>query len=286
MIGALIGAGSSLLGGILGNRAEKKATARQNEYNKPINVRARAEEGGFNPLLWAGQGNIQTQASGGGALLGNSIANAGLAIADGLTSEKKLKIERERLEMDKTRLEKLIQNATIRPRVGGIYSGNRHTPKLSNRPSVGAGAAGNKPPIYMAKAPEALKSPTEAERLDLDKGGAVKDRSIYEMDVPVFGKIHTSRPMWGERVEGYAGDVVGAPFIVPQLLSDLFHNAKNEYFDANRQEWLPKGKFKLEPKGSKRATIRHPSGLSERRADKKETNEAFRFHEASLPNSL
>ncbi len=43
---ALISAGASLLGGILGRNSEKKAIAAQNEYNNPTNIRKRAEEAG------------------------------------------------------------------------------------------------------------------------------------------------------------------------------------------------------------------------------------------------
>lgn len=129
MIPALIGAGSSLLGGILGRNAAKKATARQNEYNKPINMRARAEEGGFNPLLWAGQGNLQTQVQQTGQM-GNALANAGLAIADGMSEKRRLDIEKSRLKMDRERLDHLIQQATIRPKTGGIYASVAQTPSI------------------------------------------------------------------------------------------------------------------------------------------------------------
>ena len=48
------------------NRAEKKLPlVRMSTTSQSMSVRG-PKEGGFNPLLWAGQGNIQTQASGGG----------------------------------------------------------------------------------------------------------------------------------------------------------------------------------------------------------------------------
>jgi len=126
-VSALIGAGASLLGGIFSRNSAKKATARQNEYNKPINIRARAEEGGFNPLLWAGQGNVQMQPTASGQF-GNAIATAGLYAADSMKDKQALDIEKSRLKMDREKLDNLLQKNTIRPKSGGIYSGMSKTP--------------------------------------------------------------------------------------------------------------------------------------------------------------
>jgi hypothetical protein len=136
---ALIGGASSLLGGLFGKSSAKKATARQNEYNKPINIRKRAEEAGFNPLLWAGTGSIQNQPTASG-MMGNAIANAGLYAADSMKDKEALDIEKSRLAMDRERLDELLEKNTIRPKKGGIYSGNQKTPSAggvgSPAPSV------------------------------------------------------------------------------------------------------------------------------------------------------
>lgn len=131
---ALIGAGASLLGGIFGRKSAKKDAARAQEYDKPINVRARAEEGGFNPLLWAGVGNTSAPVSSNN-FLGNGIANAGMLLADGMDKKRALKLEETRLKEDRARLDKLLEKQTIRPKVGGIYSGTQPTP--TNGPRVG-----------------------------------------------------------------------------------------------------------------------------------------------------
>ena len=54
--------------------------------------------------------------------MGSAIANAGLALADGMGKEEMLEIERSRLAMDREKLDALLNNATIRPKVGGIYA--------------------------------------------------------------------------------------------------------------------------------------------------------------------
>lgn len=145
---AVIAAGASLLGGILGRNSEKKAIAAQNEYNKPVNIRARAEEAGFNPLLFVGAGVGQQTATGGSNIMGSAIANAGLALADGMDKEKMLEIERARLAMDREKLDALLNNATIRPKVGGIYAQRVQAPSgadLGGR-NYRAPAAGLAPP--------------------------------------------------------------------------------------------------------------------------------------------
>ncbi len=131
--GALISGGASLLGGLFGRSSASKQQARQNEYNKPINIRKRAEEGGFNPLLWAGQGNIQMQ-PGPSGIMGSAIANAGLALADGMSEQRQLDLERTKLKQDQERLDALIEKQTIRPKVGGIYAGSQQTPSVARAP--------------------------------------------------------------------------------------------------------------------------------------------------------
>lgn len=134
----LVAAGASLLSGIFGRNSEKKAIKKQNEYNAPIQVRARAEAAGFNPLLFAGPGVGQQTTTGGSNYMGEAIANAGLVLADGVQKKKMMDIERSRLKMDQQKLDLLIQNATIRPKSGGVYAGNLSAPSSGG---VGAGVS-------------------------------------------------------------------------------------------------------------------------------------------------
>lgn len=118
---ALIGAGSSLLGGALSNQAERKGIAAQNAYNDPAQIRARAEAAGFNPLLFVGPGvgNQTTAASGG--YMGAAIADAGMQIADQMAKNRELG-RLEKLAAENKKLAEKVQNLTIRPKVGGVYA--------------------------------------------------------------------------------------------------------------------------------------------------------------------
>jgi hypothetical protein len=126
----LISAGASLLGGLLGRRSERKAIKAQNAYNDPRAVRARAEAAGFNPLLFIGPGVGQQTTTGGTNFMGAGIASAGLAIADGIDRKKMLDIERQKVAQDQRRLDALIEKQTLRPKVGGVYSGSSRSPTL------------------------------------------------------------------------------------------------------------------------------------------------------------
>lgn len=126
---AALSAGSSLLGGLFGKKSAKKAERRQMIYNDPKNIRKRFEAAGFNPLL--GIGPQQPMQFDGTNYMGSAIASAGLALADGMDKEKMVQIERDRLKMEQQKLDALVQNATIRPRSGGIYAGTLSLPSRS-----------------------------------------------------------------------------------------------------------------------------------------------------------
>ena len=141
MLGALIGAGASLLGGALSSRSAKKRQEEQNWYNDPAQMRKRAEKAGFNPLLWAGQGNVQNNVAASG-FFGNAVASAGLIVADEMNRAKELDLEQSRLEMDRERLDSLIKTATLRPNVGGVYAQTVRTPSIKK---TGAPLQGDTP---------------------------------------------------------------------------------------------------------------------------------------------
>lgn len=181
---ALIGGASSLLGGLFGKSSAKKATSRQNEYNKPINIRKRAEEGGFNPLLWAGTGNIQNQPTASG-MMGNAIANAGLYAADSMKDKEALDIEKASLAMDRERLDELLQQNTIRPKKGGIYSGMAKTPRNGGVGSL-APLASSSPSIITETAVAAnVEQPRE---LEGDAYGALIRGGFFNYVGDLFNK--------------------------------------------------------------------------------------------------
>lgn len=146
MLGALIGAGASLLGGAMSSRSAKKRQREQNAYNDPVQMRARMEKAGFNPLLGPDfAGNQMTVAPSG--MMGNAIAQAGLTIANGMSEKKQLELEQTKLEQDRERLDKLLQEATIRPKVGGIYAQTQNTQsiKKTGAPLLSGAAAASEP---------------------------------------------------------------------------------------------------------------------------------------------
>jgi len=120
VIAAGIQAGASLIGGLLGNRNNKKAIAAQNAYNHPRAIRARAESAGFNPLLFVGPG-VGQQTSVATDMMGSAIANAGLAVGDGLSKLAELDAYNSALEEQNAELRKAVERATLRPEVAGIY---------------------------------------------------------------------------------------------------------------------------------------------------------------------
>jgi hypothetical protein len=133
MLPALIGAGASLLGGILGRNAEKKAIAAQNAYNDPAQIRARAEAAGFNPLLFVGPGVGNQMTTGGSNYMGSAIADAGMQIADQMSKNREL-ARLEKLSAENKKLAEKVQNLTIRPKVGGVYA-QREAYNANNRPA-------------------------------------------------------------------------------------------------------------------------------------------------------
>lgn len=119
-----VAAGVSALGSLIGGRKaakeQRRAIAEQNAYNAPSAIRARAEEAGFNPLLFVGPG-VGQQTALAAPVMGQAIQNAALAAADGLSEYGKEKAYSSQLEQQNEELRKALQGATLRPKVPGIY---------------------------------------------------------------------------------------------------------------------------------------------------------------------
>lgn len=121
ILSSLIGIGGSLLGGLFGSKKEEKAINRQNEYNDPINVRARAEEAGFNPLLFIGPGVGQQTATGGTNYMGAAIADSSMMLANQISGQAEEKARLQNLQLQNQKLQKELQQATLRPKSAGLY---------------------------------------------------------------------------------------------------------------------------------------------------------------------
>ncbi len=87
----------------------------------PQGIRANAEEAGFNPLVFAGPGT----GAGYSPVFGNALGDAAALGFDIYNQEKQLELQRDELAQENKRLELLVQNTTLRPKVPGIYGGAR-----------------------------------------------------------------------------------------------------------------------------------------------------------------
>jgi len=120
IIAAGVGALGSLLGGRKAAKEQRRAIAAQNAYNDPSAIRARAEAAGFNPLLFVGPGvGLQTALE--QPVMGQAIANAGMALASGITDAAEQSAYQSALEEQNAELRKAVERQTLRPEVAGVY---------------------------------------------------------------------------------------------------------------------------------------------------------------------
>ncbi|MFT4151715.1 MAG: hypothetical protein QM656_16055 [Paracoccaceae bacterium] len=132
---ALLGAGTSLLGGLLGGNKYKSWIGREEARNQWFNLsgdkqsknyydalRRGAESAGFNPLAVMGV-NVP-QVSGqmtSNQYMGAAIADAGMILADSLSKNKAAQ-QVSTLQAQNAKMAEQIQSLTLRPKVGGIYA--------------------------------------------------------------------------------------------------------------------------------------------------------------------
>lgn len=130
--GALISGASSLLGGLFGGSKQQYVVP---DYAK---IRRRAEKAGFNPLtaLTSAPGQVVTSQN----YMGSAIADAGLLLADGMVKTAERDGEVSKLKEQNEKLMEKLRDATLRPRVGGIYAQTESTPSL--RQALGGKDAG------------------------------------------------------------------------------------------------------------------------------------------------
>jgi hypothetical protein len=249
MLPALIGAGASLLGGILGRNAQKKATAQQqafdrqqvaemNVYNDPAQVRARAEAAGLNPLLFmapgVGQqtGMAQSQASSGN-YMGAALADAGMMIADQMSKNREL-ARLEKLSAENKKLAEKVQNLTIRPKVGGVYAqreaynANSNTVLPRQRPVNGpANASDGLRPL-----PDQLFIDT---RREVDNSPITTSSGFMVVDNPAMGRIYSPTLDGDEPLQWYDYPTLGINYVG----SRVFEGAYNRYVANEAQPKRP-----------------------------------------------
>lgn len=124
----IISGAGSLAGAILGkNRAARSSDTGRHTFAalgaQASGARYWGEKYGINPMaLLQVSSPLQAQAVDNSAF-GQGIANAALAVADGLSAQSAQKAYQEKLEQQNKELRTALDTATIRPRVAGIFGG-------------------------------------------------------------------------------------------------------------------------------------------------------------------
>lgn len=142
----IIGIGGQLLGGLFGNRSAKKAAAAEaaraaqerawaieDQAQQFVRLRDAAEKAGFNPLTALGaapaSGMVGATAAAGPVssqdYMGSAIADSALMLADSLAKTKAAAMGQkvQMLARQNRRISGQLTQATLRPKVGGVYDG-------------------------------------------------------------------------------------------------------------------------------------------------------------------
>ena len=109
--GALIKGGLGLLGGLFGQRSRRKQAARQEYLRSPAGIRAESEKAGFNPLTVLQSGR-DFAADLYRPVIGDALANAGMAVGDGM---QQAAMEKTRLQMHNDNLKARLKALSLKP---------------------------------------------------------------------------------------------------------------------------------------------------------------------------
>lgn len=207
LLGAAIGAAASLFGGRKAAKEQRRAIAAQNAYNDPSAIRARAEAAGFNPLLFVGPG-VGTQTALAQPVMGQAIANAGLALSSGISDWEQAKAEQTALAQQNAELRKALETATLRPKVAGVWpSGPVYTPKApAGIDATVVTGAPVRAVAARAGAMPVLPVPPRGPGAGLSMGSPP---GRYPTTVDLTGRVEEPTPLW----QGYEnnGEVVWLP---------------------------------------------------------------------------
>lgn len=110
---ALISAGASLLGGLLGK--PKQVSAARNRYDDVAGIFKAAEEFKFSPFALLGSPAVGPSVV--QNTMGSAIADAGLLLADGMSKQKMKALEEERLRLENQKLKAEVNQMILRPKV-------------------------------------------------------------------------------------------------------------------------------------------------------------------------
>lgn len=245
---SFLGAGLSLLGGILGRNSERKAIREQNAYNDPAAIRARYEAAGFNPLLGIAPGvDLQTTA-GGGNFLGSALADAGLQIGDALQRRAPQIQRMNAVASENDRLRAENSSLRLAPPVAGVYArggpsvrsgaipgGANAASSLGSRGPAGLpaldgpagrpGGVGVSPPVQVAALPAVGPAGS-------DKGTGSPRLPISVGHIQIFPSGGNSDADVGEtRYGDFMGGIIGAGQAIYDTAWNVGRIVKNGSFD-------------------------------------------------------
>jgi len=203
MLGAIIGAVGGLIGAKKAAKEQARAIADQNAYNDPAAIRARAEAAGFNPLSFIGPG-VGLQTSVASPVMGAAIANASLALVDGLGAVQKRQAELSRLSEQNARLQKKVDAMVVRPPVPGIFSSE--TGRVGSIPS-----GVDRTVIAPHLRPLASVDPLDPRR-EVDNTAVVTDPGFVVLDNPALRRFAIPA-IQGEVLEVDQIPTVGAAYM-------------------------------------------------------------------------
>lgn len=195
MLGSLISAGASLIGGVMGRNSQKEAwEAQKEQMMNYTRLRRKAEEAGFNPLVFAGPGagnanpgfNFQP-------IMGDAVSRAGAAISDGMSEAVQLRMQKAELEIERQRLEALREEVKLAPNVPGIYRAQNTSRSVP--PADGADSGGLGP----------VRDPNDPRRDTQDRLNSA-NQPIRLFGVPLYP---TGKTTSAETVEEGFGDGLG-----------------------------------------------------------------------------
>lgn len=138
IIGAeLLGAGTSLLGGLFG-KSKTLTPGRQLQSTVHHAVQA-GKAYGFNPLTLLGA-NVPSYTPVNNAFMGQSIIDAGMMLADGLKNRTREAERANRLESANRRLQSTVRQLTLRPPVPGVFDRRASYPSRASALGVASPA--------------------------------------------------------------------------------------------------------------------------------------------------
>lgn len=204
---ALIGAGSSLLGGLLGGGK----SAGDNAQSHIRGLWRVAQTLKINPLALLGTPPVGP--SQGQNFMGQAIADAGMMMADGLLKRSDAqKLEAEKAE--KAALQQKVADLTLRPKVPGVYQqfggGNVQSDRQAGGAvSSGGGGVGGHPP----GGPSDLIPWVDTTR-EIDRTKVTDDSGVAIVDNPNLGRPFPVPAFNGEPLDLGQAIVVGGSYLV------------------------------------------------------------------------